>query len=441
MTTINVSQLVDQSKVGKYQIKIVFLCALVSLLDGFDVQAMGLVAPTVASDWQLPISSFGPVLSASFIGLLIGAMTGGVLGDRFGRRTVMICAFAAVGVSSLLTSLVETTTQLIVFRILTGFGIGACMPNFTALTVEYTPRRRQGLFVTLVFSAIPLGGVIGGYVVSDLIEWMGWRSVFVVGGIIPIAITIILIVSLPESIRFMAARGESDKKRIGAILEKIDKQYRYEPGHSFKLPSTKSPSTVTALFAEGRAAMTIFLWLTFFFSLSCLYLLTSWLPSVLTEFGWPMRQAVQSISYFFIGGIVGGLAVGWLIDRFGPYHVLAVTFFSGAIFTAVIGSLSGSILHTQAIITIAGFAVVGAQTGTTALAAKMYPTAIRSTGVGWGLGVGRLGAVASPLLGGFAIAAQWSQSALFMGAATPAVVCAAMVLMMWVTQRQPRVEN
>lgn len=435
MNSIDVSNFINQSPIGRFQIKVTILCALVSLLDGFDVQAMALVTPSVAMDWNLPVSSFGPVLSSSFAGLLLGAMIGGVLGDRYGRRLILIGAFLAVGVTSILTALVENTSQMMICRVLTGFGIGACMPNFTALTVEYIPERRQAFFVTLVFSAIPLGGVIGGYIAGDIIDWLSWRAVFLLGGAFPVVIGIILLFSVPESIRFLVNKGTSDEI-VGATLQKINATYEYQPGDHYIIERKTKSSSVPALFTEGRAGLTVALWAIFFFSLFSLYLLTSWLPSVFSELGWPMNRALQTISYFFIGGIFGGLVVGWFIDQYGPYPVLTTTFIVGALLTAAIGSGSWSIGQALIVITFAGFAVVGGQTGTTALAATIYPTLIRSTGVGWGLGVGRLGAVISPTLGGLALAAQWSQPELFAGAASPAIVCAAMVIVIWFLQRK-----
>lgn len=426
---INVSQVIDRSRVGALQIRVVALCAFVALMDGFDMQTMGIVAPRIAAEWGLPPYSFGPALSASLAGIMLGAMALGVLGDRIGRRLVLIGAFAFVGISSLLSSVAETPTQLIVFRFLTGLGVGGCMPNFAALTAEYVPSRRIAFFVTLIYSAVPLGAVIAGYLAGDIIEHFGWHAVFVLGGVIPLVGCVVLLFCLPESVRFLVRKGSSSAK-VAGILSRIDIAYRPSPEHRFTIDGDAANSSPRALFADGRAPLTIGLWVVLFFSLACLYVLASWLPSLFTQQGWPMSRAIQSVSYFWLGGIMGGLTVGWLMDRFGRFRVLGFAYAAAACLIAAIGSIATSPLLTLLVITAAGVAVVGAQTGTTALAASVYPTSMRSTGVGWGLGVGRLGGVLSPLLGGLALAAGWSKPMIFVAAAVPAALCAITILLL-----------
>jgi len=435
--SINVAEVIDRSPIGALQVRTILLCALVALLDGFDIQTMALVTPSLVAEWGLPRGAFGPVLSASFVGIMFGAMAGGVLGDRYGRRIILIAAFAFVGVSSLATSLADSTGHLIVLRMLTGFGIGACMPNFTALTAEYVPAKKVAFLVSLMYSAVPLGGVLGGYLAPALIAEFGWRSVFVAGGLIPFAICALLVVGLPESLRFLVARGGAEAK-VGDILGQIDKSFVYAPGQAFEAQPKPPKGSVAELFTGGRAGLTVGIWVIFFFSLFGMYMLTSWLPSVFTDRGWPQAKAIQSVAMFQLGGIFGGLIIGWLIDRLGPFLVLTAAFVLAALFTAAIGGVPGTMTQTMAIIAVAGGAVVGAQLGMTSLAAGVYPTGARATGVGWGLGVGRLGAVISPTAGGFAIDAGWSQQALFLGAATPAVLCALATLVLWFSRGNQR---
>lgn len=431
---VNVADVIDRSPIGAFQIRAILLCALVALLDGFDIQAMALVTPKVAAEWGLTRAAFGPVLSASFVGIMLGAMAGGVLGDKIGRRMTLIGAFLFVGVSSIATSYADNTQHLILLRMLTGFGIGACMPNFTAITAEYVPAKKVAFMVSLMYSAVPLGGVIGGYVAANIIAQFGWRGVFVAGGLIPFAITILLIFGLPESLRFLVMRGTDDAK-VGKILGKIDRGYAYALGQGFDLPVKPPKGSLGTLFSEGRAGLTLGIWVIFFFSLFGMYMLTSWLPSVFTDRGWPPAKAIQSAAMFQLGGIFGGLIIGWFIDRKGPFLVLAASFALAALFTTAIGSVAGTMGQTMVIIALAGAAVVGAQLGMTSLAAGVYPTHARATGVGWGLGVGRLGAVISPTVGGLAIGAGWSQQSLFLGAAAPAVLCALATLLLWSKRR------
>jgi AAHS family 4-hydroxybenzoate transporter-like MFS transporter len=435
--TINVAERIDRSPIGRYQIRVVILCALVALLDGLDIQAMGLVTPKLREEWGLPPEAFGPVLSASLAGILVGMLGLGALGDRFGRRSILLLSFVLVGISSIATGWSGGTTELMIFRFLTGIGIGGCLPNATALTAEYVPAKRLAFFVTLMYSAVPLGGVVGGFIGGPLIAAFGWQSVFYLGGVVPLILCVAIYFLLPESVRFLATKAGSDQK-IGRILEQIDETYRYKEGDQFQAASGPVRASPAQLFAEGRAWTTILLWLVFFFSLFGMYVLASWLPTVFTQLGWEMSQAIRTVSYFWLGGIFGGLVAGWLIDRFGPYRVLVPGFILAGLLTAAVGLAGGGVEIVFMVVLACGFGVVGAQLAMTALAADLYPTAIRSTGVGWGLGIGRIGAVLSPIIGGYVLTANWSQAEMFGAAAIPVFICAGGTLLMAIAERHRR---
>lgn len=433
--TISVSERIDGAPVGGYQLRVVVLCALVALLDGLDIQAMGLVTPKLREEWGLDATAFGPVLSASLAGIMVGMMGLGLLGDRFGRRNILLLSFLLVGISSIATGWAGSPGELMVFRFLTGLGIGGCLPNATALTAEYVPAKRRAFFVTLMYSAVPLGGVVGGFIGGPLIAAFGWPAVFYLGGVVPLVLCIAIYLWLPESVRFLATKAGSEPG-IGRILERIDDGYVYREGDTFQMASGSSRGSPAQLFSEGRGWTTIMLWVVFFFSLFGMYMLASWLPTVFTQLGWEMSQAIRTVSYFWLGGIFGGLAAGWLIDRYGPYRVLVPGFILAGVLTAAIGSAGGDGSFVLLVVLACGFGVVGAQLAMTALAADLYPTHIRSTGVGWGLGIGRSGAVLSPIVGGYALAADWSQSELFAAAAVPALVCAGATLLMGIAERR-----
>ena len=440
MMNIDVAGRIDNAPVGAFQIRVVLLCGLVALLDGLDIQAMALVTPTLREQWQLPPTAFGPILSASFFGIMLGMMGLGMLGDRLGRRKVLLGSFLLVGLSSIATGLATSPNELMLGRLLTGIGIGGCLPNVTALTAEYVPVKRLAFFVTLMYSAVPLGGVVAGYIGGPLIDAFGWQAVFYAGGVVPLLLWLIIYFNLPESIRFLANRPGAQVE-AGRVLSKIDPTYVYQSDHVFQVSGRDLKASPGQLFAEGRAITTLMLWLVFFFSLFGMYMLASWLPTVFTQLGWAPRDAIQSVSYFWLGGILGGLAAGWLIDRQGPYRVLVPGFVLAGLLTAAIGLVSGQGWMPMLLVLLCGFGVVGAQLAMTALAAELYPTTIRSTGVGWGLGIGRLGAVLSPTIGGYALSAQWSQAELFAAAAVPAFICALATMTMGRAEQRRRARH
>lgn len=439
---VNVTQRIDSAPIGSFQIKVVALCALVALLDGLDIQAMAIATPRIAEQWGMPTADFAPVLSASFAGIMVGTILLGFLGDRFGRRRVVLTAFLAVGVASILTAWAQSITQLIILRFLTGAAIGGCLPNVTALTTEYIPSRRAGTAVTLMYSAVPLGGVLGSLLAADLIALVDWQGIFILGGVAPFLISILLWRSLPESVRYLVGTS-GEEARVAKILARIDQNYTPAAGDRFELDhQMASRGSVVELMRDGRATATVLLWLIFFFSMSVMYLMNSWLPSIFTASGWPMADAIRTLAFFQLGGIVGGLLNGWLLDRLGAPRVLFGAFVFGTLALLGLGLMDADVGGQQVLVTAAGFGIIGAQLVLTALAAIVYPTAIRATGVGWALGVGRLGAVLSPYLGGLAIGLGVSGPHLFIAASVPAMLCILGSLYLWLSwqTRDPHAE-
>lgn len=435
---IEIAAVIDGAPTGRSQLRVVGLCSLIALLDGFDIQAMGLVLPSLAQDWSVPVSQLSPILSIGFLGIIIGMLTLGTLGDRYGRRAMLLVSFALVGVFSIAAAFCTTRETMMAARFLVGLGIGGCLPNATALTTEYVPRKRVALFVSLMYAAVPLGGLVAGLLSGYLLARFGWASVFLTGGLLPLLLCVLIFVALPESPAFLAARDSRDP-RIGRILQRIDPAYRASPTDRFISAGGHGGerALLRDVVAEGRLVPTLLLCIIFFFSLAGMYLLTSWLPTLLTERGWPVRQATLSISWFWLGGIAGGIAVGVLIDRYGAYRILVPGFLLAGVFTALIGLVTATQTATLVIVLLAGFGVVGTQLAMTALAATIYPARVRSTGLGWGLGLGRFGPVLSPLVGGELIAAGWSQSALLGAAAVPAMICAGATFVLAFVERRP----
>lgn len=431
---IAVASIIDEQPIGALRWRVVLLCGLITLLDGFDTQAIGYVAPLIAVDWQVPLSGFGAIFSASLFGLMIGAMIFGPLGDQVGRKPILLVSFAMVGLFTLLTGFSETSEQLLVLRFLTGLGLGGTVPNAIALTAEYAPMRHRAALVTLTFAGFPLGAGLGGLAVGPLIEDIGWQAVFFVGGALPLLLCIVTLWLLPESLQFLIAKRPASSK-IATIIARIDRSYRNQHGDRYVLEENKvERGPLKGLFGEGRAIGTVLLWLVFLCNLLILYFILNWLPASLEREGYSLDQAILVTALFNISGVLGGLSLGRLVDRFGPYMVLTTAFAAGAALVVLIGIISGSAPMLLIVIFGAGFCIIGCQFCINILAIEMYPTAVRSTGLGWAVGIGRFGAIIGPMLGAILFAREWTVEWIFVVGGLPSLLCALWVVVLYRTR-------
>lgn len=421
---VDLPALIDDQPVGRGQMWLLLTCAAVLFVDGFDTQAIGYVAPALAREWNLPRGALGPVFSASLLGLMLGALILGPLADRLGRKRIIVLSTLAFGLGTLATIFVTDTTGLLVIRFVTGLGLGGAMPNAVAMTAEFSPHRRRATMVMAMFCGFSVGAALGGLIAAALIPVFGWRSVFLVGGIAPLLLCPILVVRLPESVRFLALTG-GDDDRIAVTLRRLFPHMSFAPGTRFGADEPKLLGIpVSHLFAQGRTIVTLLFWVVFFMSLLDLYFLSNWLPTVLNDLGASVSVSAVVGSMLQVGGVAGTLILGRLIDRFS-FRALALTYAVASLAIVGLGYSSHSIgLATMAIF-CAGFCIVGGQIASNALAATFYPTQIRSTGVGWALGVGRAGSIIGPLIGGWLLAQQWETRPLFIAAAIPALFAAA----------------
>jgi MFS transporter, AAHS family, 3-hydroxyphenylpropionic acid transporter len=353
------------------------LCFLASLVEGFDIQSAGVVAPKFAPVFELTPAQLGWVFSSNTFGLFLGAALGGSVSDRFGRRTVLITSMLVFGIFSLGTALAPTTETLIAMRFLTGLGLGGAMPNLIALTAETGASSNRALKVTLITAGIPLGGSL-----ASLLAWVGgpaleWQAIFWVGGAAPLVVGVLMLFLLPESQAFTKAR----------------------------LEPTRRMSTTTALFGGGRAIRTLALWIGFLLTLIVLYLILNWLPSLLISKGFAQSDATLGTLLFAFGGAVGAVALGLAMSRLG-WKVIVTASYAGMALTLFL--MANVERDTPTMLAIAfgiGFFVIGAQYLLYGLSPVIYPSSVRGTGVGWGVAVGRLGAIAGPAMAAAILAA------------------------------------
>lgn len=424
---------IDAAPFGRYQFRIAALCALVAGLDGFDTQAIAYVAPTIAETWKLDKAAFGPIFGAGLLGLTAGAFILGPLADHIGRKLVIILCTAIFGLFALLTARATNIDQLLFYRLLTGIGLGGAMPNLIAITNEYAPARLKATLVTIMFCGFPLGSTIGGLVSAPLIARFGWESVFVCGGILPLILIPILWIAMPESARFLAMKADGEKK-LARILRRIDPKLNPADfiaqirGEADTGAARKFP--IFELFRGGRAPTTFLLWLAFFMNLLVMYFLVNWLPSLLRGFGLSLEIAIASTAILNLGGVVGAIMLGRLIDKFEPAIVLGLAYLASVGFILIIAYSGTNVALLLAGAAAAGFGIVGGQIGLNAVAASTYPGAIRSTGVGWALGVGRIGSILGPVAGGALLGFGWSSQQLLLTAMVPAVIAAVAVFLL-----------
>jgi AAHS family 4-hydroxybenzoate transporter-like MFS transporter len=426
---LTVSEIIDQQPLSRFQITTIGLCALVMVLDGFDTQCIGFLVPSIAETFRLPLKAFTPVFAWALIGFMTASMIMGPVADRWGRKWPVVVSTLLFATFATLTGRASSFHEVVIFRALTGLGLGGAMPNVVALTSEYAPKRLQRVFVSTLFFGMPLGALLGGLASSAMIPAWGWRSVFYLGGILPLLVALVLIVALPESVQYLAVRS-GDSRKIAAIMARVAPEMADIPASSLIAPDRRREGLpVKYLFVEGRALGTILLWIPFFMNLLMIYFIVSWLPALLRQAAMPVSAGVKAISMFSLGGIIGSLAQGRLMNRYGAYVVLGAEFL---VSTLLIGSLAfaaGSLAFIMTVTFVLGFTIQGAQGGLNALAASFYPTAMRSTGVGWALGIGRVGSIVGPVLGGVMLSLEWSPQQIFVAGAIPALVAGAAVLL------------
>ena len=397
---------ISQGPVRPLQWLVMVLCTLVVIFDGFDVQAIAFTAPVLATEWNLAPGQLGPVFAIGLLGMCIGALVLGPVGDWVGRKTAILLSVAIFSLFSLLTATANGYEQLFIYRLLTGLGLGGALPNATALIAEFAPKRLRGLMISVIFLGIPIGGMAGGMLAASLIPLWGWQSVFVLGGIGPLLLLPVLAIWLPESMGFLAglgAKGEQRLNRLSARLE-IDSSVLSTPNQSADEP--KLP--LAQLFKGGLAGDTLLLWAAFFVNLMAIYFLISWIPSLLVKAGYGVSDGAYTAVALNVGGMVGPLVLAYLIARFGSRLSLVVYFICAGVSLGLLGR-SGESLQLMMVMTFfAGFFTFGAQIGLNVLAASIYPTSARSTGVGWALGVGRVGSILGPILGGILLGLGWA---------------------------------
>ena len=407
MSGYDVDELLDGQMVRSSTFVFLLVAALALVSDGFDIAAIGFVAPELVRAWNLPRAAMVPVLSAGLWGLLVGGPLLGFLGDRFGRKRAVVAGLAWAGVLTLLCMEASSLRELVVLRFLAGAGLGGVISNVIALTAEAAPKRLRGRFIILVSLGVPAGFALPGLVGAALVPRFGWPSLFLAGGVLPLAAALTVALVVPESIKFLAHRGGRDEA-VRRIARRIRPDLLIEPGARITLarniPAAASGS-FRKLFAGRLALATPLLWVAVAANQMVNFFAITWLPTLLQSAGSSTVQASLFASAFAISGIVGALTLTMVIDRFGAVPNI-VLFVAGVPLVAAMGVAGLPPWLSVAVIAAAGFCVTGNNAGANTTMGTIYPTAIRAAGIGWAQGVGRVGSLVAPLVGGILLESE-----------------------------------
>ena len=418
---LRVEQLVDEQTVGRFNVQLLIWSFLAMFADGYDLSAMPFAAPSLVHDWHLEASVFGPVFSASLWGIAFGAPLLGWVGDRFGRRVAIIAGCILYGVSTLAMAAAHDLDQMFVLRVITGIGLGGLMPNTIALSSELSPKRWRATLVVLMFTGITLGSGTPGPVAAWLVPVYGWQVLFVIGGLVPLLVAACLPFVLPESIKFLALHPER-RPELLRIARRLRPELTIADDARFEMATVAhARANPLEIFRGGLAAITPLLWVCFVMVLMSNYFLNSWMPLLFQESGLSPKSAALTSSLYHVGGTIGGLLLSVLLDRFG--FVVTAVLLAIAVPSIVLIGVPGTSVGALAIAsTIAGFGVLGGQFGNNASAGLLYPTAVRSIGVGLAFAIGRAGGIAGPLVGGMLLQRHWPMQDLFKAAACPMAI-------------------
>ena len=430
MKELDVQGYIDNARFGKFHWTILIVCTLLMVFDGYDLFLFGVVIPVVMDEWGLTAVEAGTLGSYSLFGMMFGALLLGTLADKIGRKKGIVISFVLFSVATVLTGFSSTPTEFGIYRFLAGLGCGGLMPNAVALINELAPKKMRNTLVTLMFSGFSLGGVFAAGLGIYVMPRFGWEMMFFAAAV-PLLVLPFIIIYLPESIAFMVRNGREVEAKD--LLRKMQPENNNITSETLLVFPEKidRKGSVLDLFREGRLVGTLAFWVAFFCCLLMVYALGSWLPKLMNNAGYSLGSSLSFLVALNLGGAIGAILGGVLGDRYNLGKVIIVFFLISVASISLMGFNSPMpILYT--LITVAGATVIGTQILIYAAVAQFYGLSFRSTGLGWASAVGRTGAIAGPILGGFLLAAELPLKANFIVFALPGLV-AAIAMMIFVS--------
>jgi AAHS family 4-hydroxybenzoate transporter-like MFS transporter len=420
---IAVGEYLDGLRITSFHVAIFLICALVALMDGYDSAVIGMTGTSIATSLNLDIKQFGPVFAAAQFGFMIGGFLGGPIADRRGRKRTLVVATLLFGVGAVVTVLATGLLDLIAYRFVTGLGLGAAATCFVSLCSEYAPRRARGLIVASLWALVPTGTIVAGVFASIVLPRQGWTMMYFIGGAIPLVSALLIALIVPESVKFLANR-ERNLARVRSILARLSAGAEVPAELSAALDPKTAGRPLAYLSGRDTVSTTLGLWVSFFCVWLILVTILAWISPLLQQEGLSTAQASLVIASNSVGGVIGIIAVGRLIDLYDKYRVNIVMLLAGAVAATAFAFVHATFATAVSFCFVMGLTVGGASGGLTALAAIAYPVAIRSTGVGWAMGMARFGAAMGPLLGGAIISHNGGREQVFLVLAACAAIAA-----------------
>ncbi|WP_428542537.1 MFS transporter [Rhodopila sp.] len=415
----------EGQRIGPLQLRVAAICLLAQTFDGYDLSSISMAAPALSQAWHLPGAAFASSFVMSSVGIMAGALISGPIGDRTGRKPVLLASLILLMVSSLACVWAASVPALAALRFFTGFGIGTLMPATVSLSSDYLPDRLRASVIMVVFTGAPLGGFLGGQLVAQLLPIYGWKVIFVIGGILPMLLIPVVLFWLPESPRFLVKRGRLTP-RAAALLQRL----KIDPTATGDGLDVASGNPVAGLFRDGLAPITVLVWTLYFANLISMYLIGYWMPTVLHMSGLTPADSVFAASLRDAGPLLSIFILAPLSQRFMPQSVLAFSLGAGIVAIGVVGLLDLPYLPLLVTIFVIGCCTTGSMTVINGMTAALYPARVRNTGMGWALGIGRLGGIGGPWLGGLLLGLGWPPRQIFLFACVTALVAAVSVILL-----------
>lgn len=419
---VDVHDLADKATFNRFHATVLFWCALIIIFDGYDLAVAGIALPSIMKDMGVDPTQAGFMVSSALFGMMFGAIFLGTIADKIGRRwAISICIF----LFSVFTAAAGFTSDPLWFsvtRFIAGLGIGGVMPNVVAEMTEYSPKKIRSTMVTLMFSGYSVGGMLAALLGKGMIESYGWQSVFFAAGL-PVLLIPFIMRSLPESMPFLIKQNRIEELKV--IAARLEPQYQAQSADHFTLPAEDKAvgAPIGKLFHDGRGFSTVMFWVAFFMCLFMVYALSSWLTKLMASAGYTLGSALTFVLVLNFGAIIGAVGGGWLADRFHIKHVLVGMYSLAAVSITLLGyKFPTEVLFV--LVGLAGASTIGTQILTYAYVGQFYPMAVRSTGIGWASGVGRMGAILAPIVIGTLVAINMPLQQNFMAIAIPAVIAA-----------------